>query len=409
MSELATSPRPDGLDLSRMGAERLARLRAQMRAQDVDGAVLMHGPHVTYATGHVPEAVDASHANHRRAVAIVSAASGPARLHAHDAVDEVASGSAEVGAPLWPELDDGAGAVEAAIAEVLGDVTGRRVAVDAVTGAMARVGVLQGAELVDASRVLGPARLVKTEDELACLDQAQRHTEQAMVAARAACIPGATRAEVAGAFLAALSDDDAGPDVVYRNGIDPIFQPMPLHRDGGSRTSTGHVAFPTGVDNPVFAEGDLVWVDAGVGWHGYMSDFGCTWVPGRAPTAAEQSLCDRWMAVVEASLAVVCPGATLGDVGRAARSVEPRDTPWLPHFYLAHGVGLESAEMPMIGTDLGPAFDDAYVLEPGMVLVFEPVIWTDGVGGYRAEEIVAVTGDGWRLLGRGHHYEPFQS
>ena len=401
------------VDLRRMGSERLARLRVEMRAQDVDGAVLMHGPHVTYATGHVPEAVDASHANHRRAVAIVSAASGPARLHAHDPVNEVAVASAETGAPLWLELDDGAAAVGEAIAEVLGDVTGQRVAVDGVTGAMARAGVLDGAELVDASRVLGPARVVKTNDELTCIDQAQRHTERAMVAARTACVPGATRAEVAGAFLAALREGDASEEgsagADYRNGIDPIFQPMPLRRDGGSRTSTGHVAFPTGVDNPVFTEGDLVWVDAGVGWHGYMSDFGCTWVPGRAPTAAEQSLCDRWMAVLAASLAVVGPGATLGDVGRAARSVEQDETPWLPQFYLAHGSGLESAEMPMIGTDLGQAFDEGFELAAGMVLVFEPVIWVDGVGGYRAEEVVAVTDDGWRRLGAGDHYEPFRS
>ena len=397
------------VDLHRMGAERLARLREQMRAQGVDGAVLMHGPHVTYATGHVPEAVDAGHANHRRAVAIVSASDGPARLHAHDpATDAVAAGT-EAGAPLWPELDEGAAALDSAIADVLGPVTGLRVAVDAVTGAMARAGVLQGAELVDASRVLGPARLVKTEDELACIDQAQRHTERAMMAAQAACVPGVSRAEVAGAFLAALRDADPEPGLDYQNGIDPIFQPMPTRRDGGVRTSTGHVAFPTGVDNPVFAEGDLVWVDAGVGWHGYMSDFGCTWVPGRTPTAAEQSLCDRWMAVLEASLQAVGPGATLGDVGRAARSVEREETPWLPHFYLAHGVGLESAEMPMIGTDLGPAFDDSFELASGMVLVFEPVIFLDGVGGYRAEEVVAVTDGGWRRLGDGDHYQPFRS
>ena len=397
-----------------MGSERLARLRDQMRAQGVDGAVLLHGPHVTYATGHVPEAVDASHANHRRAVAIVGAADGPARLHAHDPVGDVAAACAEVGAPLWPELDDGAAAVGAAIAEVLGDVTGCRVAVDGVTGAMARAGVLDGAELVDAGRVLGLARVVKTDDELACIDKAQWHTERAMDAAQAACAPGATRAEVAGAFLAALRYGDAtsgaaGTGLACRNGIDPIFQPMPAHRDGGPRTSTGHAAFPTGVDNPVFAEGDLVWVDAGVGWHGYMSDFGRTWVAGRDPNPAEQSLFERWMAVLEASLAVVRPGATLGDIGRAARAVEPEETPWLPQFYLAHGTGLESAEMPMIGTDLGSAFDDGCELVAGMVLVFEPVIWADGVGGYRAEEIMAVTDDGWRPLGGGQHYKPFRS
>ena len=393
-----------------MGEQRLARLRQKMQARNVHGAVLLHGPNVAYATGFVGDAVDASHANHRRAVAIVDAVDGPARLHAHgpsEAVAEAASAGAECSAPLWPELDDGAEAIAAAIRDVLGDCAGRRVVVDAVTGAMARAGVLAEAELVDAGRVLGPARVVKTPDELGCIDQAQRWTERAMESAQAACVPGASRSEVAGAFLAALRADNAVGGAC-QNVIDPIFQPMPARRDGGPRTSTGHVAFPTGVDNPVFSAGDLVWVDAGAGFHGYMSDFGRTWVVGCEPTSAQQSLFERWKAVLDASLAAVRPGATLGDVGRAARAAQPAETPWLPQFYLAHGTGLDSAEMPMIGTDLGPAFDDSYELASGMVLVFEPVIWADAVGGYRAEEIVAVTDDGWRPLGGDHHYEPFR-
>jgi Xaa-Pro aminopeptidase len=62
--------------------------------------------------------------------------------------------------------------------------------------------------------------------------------------------------------------------------------------------------------------------------------------------------------------------------------------------------------MPLIGTDLGPAFDDSIVLAPGMVLVIEPVIWDDGDGGYRSEDVVAVTDDGWVALSD-YTYEPF--
>ena len=54
--------------------------------------------------------------------------------------------------------------------------------------------------------------------------------------------------------------------------------------------------------------------------------------------------------------------------------------------------------MPFVGTDLGDAFDAALVLQPGMVLVFEPVIWDEGHAGHRSEEIVAVTDDGYRWL-----------
>lgn len=385
-------------DLARMRSARLARLQEQLRTQEVDGAVLLHGPHVTYATGHVPDAVDASHANHRRAVAIVPAEGEP-RLHPHGVVGPV---DVAVAGPLWPDLDEDAEPLRRSILEVLGDPAGRRIAVDTITGAMARAGVLDGAELTDASRVLGPARLTKTDDEVACIEASQWQAERAMESARARCVPGATRSSVAGAFLAALWSQGA-----EHNEIDPIFQPMPRSRARGPRTFHDDVAFPTGIGDPTFVEGDLVWVDAGHGYEGYASDYGRTWIVGREPNGAERSCFSRWIEIMDACYAAIRPGATLGDVGRAAVAANGGTRPWLPHFYLAHGVGLESAEMPMIGSDLGAEFDDGFPLEPGMILVLEPIVWDDGVASYRAEEIVVVTDDGHRVLTSGPGYHPF--
>jgi Xaa-Pro aminopeptidase len=388
------SPPDHRPDLARLRAERLGKVRASMAEQGVDALVLLHGPHVAYATGHLPDAVDVGHAVHCRPVAIVTA--DDVRVHAP---------CAEL-PPLWPELDERAPAFAAAVADAVGDIGGRRIGVDELTGAMRRGGVLDGAELVDAARVLGPARLRKTADELACIDLAQRRNEEAMLATQEAAVPGARRSEVAGVFLRRLVELGGTPNL-----IDPIFEVVPRRRDGGWRTSTGHIAFPTGVGDPTFAEGDLVWVDTGVGVHGYASDFGRTWVIGRDPTDVERRLFDRWQAVMAAVLAVLGPAASLGDLCRAAEAADEAEggdgRPWLPHFYLGHGVGVESAEMPLAGTDLGREFDDGFRLEPGMVLVLEPVAWEDGVGGYRAEEVVAVTDDGHRILGGGHHHRPF--
>ena len=72
-------------DLARMRRTRLDRLQTEMRRQDVELAVLLHAPHVTYVTAYVPDAIDASHVNYLRPVAIVPA-HGPARLHAHTTV-----------------------------------------------------------------------------------------------------------------------------------------------------------------------------------------------------------------------------------------------------------------------------------------------------------------------------------
>jgi len=45
------------------------------------------------------------------------------------------------------------------------------------------------------------------------------------------------------------------------------------------------------------------------------------------------------------------------ELGRAAIAANDGVKPWMEHFYLAHGIGTDSAEMPLIGTDLGEAFD----------------------------------------------------
>ena len=94
-------------------------------------------------------------------------------------------------------------------------------------------------------------------------------------------------------------------------------------------------------------------------------------------------------------LEVIKAGATSGDLARAAIAANGGRKPWLPHFYLGHGIGTNAAEMPMIGTDLGQEFDDNFVFPAGMVLVLEPVVWEDGTGGYRSEEIVVITEDGF--------------
>lgn len=390
-------------DLARMRRTRLDRLQAEMQRQDVDLAVLLHAPHVTYATGHVPDAVDASHVNHLRPVAIVPA-DGPAHLHAHPtAAGPVDPLDAVAGPPLWPELDDAIPQLARAIHDAVGPLAGRRVAVDSITGAMARAGVFAGAELVDATRVLGPARLCKTDDEVACIEHAQIVNEQAMEVARARCTPGARRSEVAGAFLGELRRLGAA-----HNEIDPIFQVMPRAIDDGVQTAHGAVAFPTGIEDPAFVEGDLVWVDAGHGHEGYASDYGRTWIVGRDPDAAERACFERWKEIMAATIAAIRPGATLGDLGRAATDANGGERPWLPHFYLAHAVGLDSAEMPMVGSDLGDEFDDGYELAEGMILVLEPIVWRDGIASYRAEEIVVVTGDGCRMLTGHPGYLPYE-
>ena len=385
---------PEGVDFDRMCRERHARIQAEMARAEVDALVLLHQPNVTYATGHPVAMADVSHSLSEAPIAVVVAGDDHPTLFGGDPKGLRCKPDEAV----RPTLDEEMGRLRAQVAAAAGPTA--RVAVDWWTGPMLRHELWRDAP--DASALIGRARRIKTADEIACIEAAQLQNNAAMEQAAAALVPDATRGDVVAAFLSCLLENG-----VDTNLIDPIFQAMPRSIADGPRTTTGDVAFPTGVGNPIYHRGDLIWVDSGVDVCGYASDFGRTWVCGRQPNAAEQALFERWRAVMAAVHERIAPGVTGRDLTVAAVEAGDGTKPWLDHFYLFHGIGVESAEYPMAGTDNGPEADARIVLEPGMVIVLEPAVWRDGVGGYRAEEIVTITDSGYRVLGGGHTYAPF--
>ena len=181
------------------------------------------------------------------------------------------------------------------------------------------------------------------------------------------------------------------------NTVDPVFQVMPRSIAEGPFSVTGDPVFPLPTQARPLAAGDVMWIDSGINLNGYASDFGATWIIGGEPSDHAAAQFDEWRGIVDRVLAVTRPGATGADLARAAGERNGRK-PWLPYFYLAHGIGTDPAEMPLIGTDRGTEFDASIVLQPGMVLVLEPVIWDDRQAGHRSEEIVAVTDTGYIWL-----------
>jgi len=393
-------PIPVEADLARMRRERQAKLQAQLGAQGLDGLVLLGTSAVAYATGAVVPGMDSGRAALLRPIALVVAGDDVPHLYTPYPEGAPADLPADhLHDPLYPDLDDGVPAATEAIAERFG--AGAKLALDELPHPLARA--LAGYRLVSAAAAMGAAKLNKTADELACIRRAQRINEIAMTDVLPLLRPGVRQTDLSAVFLRRIFELGA-----TSNGIDPIWQPMTATRAAGPWTTHGDIAFPTASTDRVLREDDVIWVDSGIHYEGYASDFGRTWLVGAdpRPTDRQRRQYERWREVVEATLAICKPGVTALELGRAAIAANGGHKPWIEHFYLAHGVGTDSAEMPLIGTDLGEAFDEAMVLAPGMVLVLEPVIWDEGAAGYRSEDIYAITDDGWEALSD-YPYDPF--
>jgi len=249
--------------------------------------------------------------------------------------------------------------------------------------------------------VVGAAKLVKTPDQIACIRRACRITEEAMVDVQKALAPGVRQIDLSAAFVRRAFELGA-----TANMLEAIWQVMPDSRAEGVWTTHGDLALPLLTTERCLAKGDVLWTDASITYFGYCSDFGRTWLVGDRPTPRQQDQFHQWRHILDAVLGVTKAGATSGDLARAAIAANGGRKPWLPHFYLGHGIGTNAAETPMIGTDLGAAFDDNFDFLPGMVLVLEPVVFQDGTGGYRSEEIVVITEGGWSPL-TDYTYAPY--
>ncbi len=383
-----------GPDLARMRRDRQAKLASEMERQGIDALVLSGTGNVHYATGARWLTSDAGRASCEPAVAVVTREGPPHLFTAYPEGAPPDLPADRLHGPLSPEFAEGVEVMASTLAQILG--TGAlQLGFDDLTAAadegLSRL--MPGAGIVDAGPVLGAAKICKTEDELECIRRAQRINELAMYDAYAALGPGVRQSELSGVFLRRIFELGA-----TANTIDPIWQATPPSIAGGPWTVNGDVAFPTGSTDRILRQDELIFVDTGINYEGYCSDFGRTWLVGSAASARRRDQFKRWREVVERVLELTRPGTTGLELNRAARKGEHGRRPWLDHFYLVHGLGTDSAEMPFIGTDLGEAFDESIVLAPGMVMVLEPVIWDDGQGGYRSEDIVAVTEDGYRML-----------
>ncbi|MFV1499085.1 Xaa-Pro peptidase family protein [Mycobacterium kansasii] len=387
-----------------MRRETGVRLRRAMAERGIDALILLGNSAVVYATGASWPLGDAGLSHVERPVAVVLAGDEWPHLFLPfraGASQESELPSDHLHGPVYLEFDEG---VELFARRLAGlTPNGATIAVDELTGAMSRARNLlfPNGSPEDATAVVGAAKVIKTPDELACIRSAVRITDEAMVEVHRALAPGIRQIDLSARFLRRSFELGATASM-----LEPIWQVMPQSRAEGVWTTHGDLALPLLTTERELAEGDVLWTDVSITYRGYCSDFGRTWIVGRDPAPRQQAQFDRWREIMAAVVGVARAGATAAELSRAATQANGGVRPWLPHFYLGHGIGVNAAEMPMIGTDLGDEFDEGFVLRPGMVLVLEPVVWEDGTGGYRGEEVLVITEEGSIRL-TDYPYDPY--
>ncbi len=261
----------------------------------------------------------------------------------------------------------------------------------AVTGSTGRWGVeglrMRFAEAEQLQRA-GSLRLEAADELLVKLrmrkgSQALRAMRRAVAVAEAAfqrwiatLHTGMTEREAAARLIAEMLT--GGADAL---AFDPIIAAGP----------NGALPHALPGDRP-FREGDWVIVDWGVIVDGYASDITRVLVFGQ-PEGPLQAIHRLVLEANRSARAAIHPGATAGEIDRAARSViEAAGYGGSFVHRTGHGLGLEIHEPPYI------AAGATTMLEPGMTFTIEPGIYLPGIGGIRIEDDLLVTEGGAETL-----------
>ncbi|MFY9989333.1 MAG: Xaa-Pro peptidase family protein [Chthoniobacterales bacterium] len=239
---------------------------------------------------------------------------------------------------------------------------------------------LPEATFVDSTEVLEELRAAKTPEELAQLRKAAAAIVDSMVATFHWLREGMTETEI----VEHLRIEETGRGLDY----------------GFTLVATGPT-FGRGPSSRRIGNGEIISIDTGGHWHGYLADMARMGVLGE-PTPLMKELLDEVSSVQAAARVPIKAGALGGGIyDHALEALES-----CPHradmHFVAHGMGLIPHEAPRL-TDTGPipypAKHAKRPLQTGMVLSIETHVKHPEVGFVKLEDTVAVTDSGWEAFG----------
>jgi Xaa-Pro aminopeptidase len=234
---------------------------------------------------------------------------------------------------------------------------------------------LANVEIVDASFTLDRLRTCKTPAELELLRESSERVVQSMLAVMKTCEPGVSKAELV---------DNLRREQVNR-GLTFEYCLM-----------TAGTSLNRAISDEQLAEGDILSLDSGGNYRGYIGDLCRMGILGE-PDAELEDLLGFVQEVQRRARSIIGPGATGREVFASANQMIEASRHLSYTDFFAHGMGLVSHEGPRL-TSTSPlpyaGYDEDRELEANMVISVETTMKHPRRGFIKLEDTVAVTANG---------------
>lgn len=378
----------NGIDQRRLRRYRLERIRRELRARDLAGAVFVDAINVRYATGSRNMQIWTLR-NPARYVFVPSEGpvvmfefSGCDHLIRHiETIDEIRPATGWFYFTSGPRIAEQAKRWAAEIADLVARHGGgnRRLAIDRINPEGLNALAAHGIEVHDGQEVAERARAVKSPDEIACLSASIAVCELGLRRVSDALTPGILENEL----WARLHETNIAHGGEY-------IETRLLN--SGPRTNPW---FQESSDKRI-ERGELVALDTDlIGPHGYFADMSRTFHcgPGK-PTGEQRELYSLAYEQIHHNIRLLKPGAGFREISQASWRMPER---YVAHRYmsLVHGAGL-CGEYPYIPypQDFSAKGYDG-LIEENMTVCIESFIGNERGGeGVKLEELALITNKG---------------
>ncbi|MBI3240756.1 MAG: type I methionyl aminopeptidase [Chloroflexi bacterium] len=209
--------------------------------------------------------------------------------------------------------------------------------------------------------------VLKTRSELEMMREAGRIVARILLELKERIRPGVTTGEL----------DKVAARVLKQNGATSPFYNYPNH-DPRLKSFPGHVCTSVNEElvhgipgKRVLKEGDIIKIDCGAIYEGWIGDSAWTFPVGRISDEARYLLEVTEKALYE-SIAAARAGNRTGDMSAALQKYVEAHNLNVVREYTSHGVGRELHEDPQV-PNVGKAGKGAK-LRPGMTIAVEPMV-----------------------------------